>query len=103
MNIFLTIIIAALFLDYFIQCLAKYLDVQAIDTRLPKEFQGIYSKDKYARSQEYLKENTRLSVITATFSLVVTLLMVLLGGFNWLDIWVRQYEFSPLITGLVYL
>lgn len=102
MNIFLIIIVSALFLDYLIQSLAKYLNVKAIDTKLPEEFRGIYSNDKYAHSQEYLKENTRFSVITATFSLAVTLLMVLLGGFNWLDLWVRQYEFSPLITGLVF-
>jgi len=102
MNIFLGIIVAALLLDFFLQTLSRLLDLKCLSTNLPVEFIGYYSQDEYTRSQEYLKENIRFSNITSVFDLFIILLVIFLGMFNTLDIWVRELGFSPIITGLIF-
>ena len=102
MNIYFCIIVSVLLVDFFLNTLAKILDLKNLSINLPVEFKGYYSKEKYARSQEYLNENTRFSYITSSFDLFVILLVITLGLFNTIDHWVRGFECSPVITGLIF-
>ena len=102
MNIFLWIIVATLLLEFFLYTLSRFLDLKHLSTDLPEEFKGYYSQEEYARSQEYLKENTRFAYLTSTFDLFIILLMIFLGFFNTIDLWVRGFEFSPIIAGLLF-
>ncbi|SVE30983.1 uncharacterized protein METZ01_LOCUS483837, partial [marine metagenome] len=89
MNIYLTIIIAALLFEFFLYNLSRFLDLKSLSTKLPAEFNGYYSPDEYARSQKYLKENTRFSYFTSAFDLLLILLIIFWGGFNMVDLWIR--------------
>ena len=71
MNIYLGIILAALLLEFFLYNLSRYLDLKYLSKELPLEFKDYYSVDEYARSQEYLIENTRFSYFISCFDLVV--------------------------------
>ncbi len=102
MNIYLWIIVAALLLEFFLYTLSKILDLRNLSTDLPIEFNGYYSKEEYARSQKYLSESTRFSYLTSTFNLFIILLVIFLGLFNTVDLWVRGFGFSPVITGLIF-
>ena len=102
MNIYLCIIVAALLLEFFLYSLSKILDLKSLSTDLPLEFKDYYSQDEYTRSQEYLRENTRFSFITSTFNLILILFIIFLGLFNTVDLWVRGFEFTPIITGLLF-
>jgi len=102
MNIYLGIILAALLVDYFLHALSRFLDLKNLSTNLPDEFIDHYSSEEYARSQEYLRENTRFSYFTSSFDLMVILLVIFLGIFNILDLWIRDFGFSPLISGLIF-
>ena len=102
MNIYLFIIIAALLLDFFLHTLAKFLDLKNLSTELPAEFEDYYSKKEYARSQEYLKANSRFSYFSSSFDLLLILLVIFLGLFNALDIWIRGFGYSPITTGLIF-
>ena len=70
MNIYFCIIIGALLLEFILYNLARHLDLQNISTSLPNEFKAHYSESEYARSQEYLMENTRFSYLTSSFDLL---------------------------------
>jgi len=102
MNIYLWIIVAALLLEFFLRTLSKFLDLKNLSTELPEEFKGYYSQDEYARSQQYLSENTRFSYIVSSVNLIIILLVIYLGLFNNIDLWVRGLGFSPIITGLLF-
>jgi len=94
--------VATLLLEFFLYTLSRFLDLKHLSTDLPGEFKGYYSQEEYARSQKYLKENTRFAYFTSTFDLFIILLMIFLGFFNTIDLWVRGFEFSPIITGLLF-
>ena len=102
MNIYLWIILAALLVDYFLHALSRFLDLKNLSTDLPDEFIDHYSSEEYARSQEYLRENTRFSYFTSSFDLIVILLVIFLGLFNTIDLWLRDFGFSPIISGLIF-
>ena len=102
MNIYLWIIVAALLLEYFLHTFSRFLDLKNLSTVLPAEFVDFYSSEEYARSQQYLKENTRFTYITSTFDLFVILLVIFLGFFNIVDVWVREFGFSPIVSGLLF-
>ena len=96
------IILAALLVDYFLHALSRFLDLKNLSTNLPDEFIDHYSEEEYIRSQEYLRENTRFSYFTSSFDLMVILLVIFLGIFNILDLWIRDFGFTPLISGLIF-
>ena len=102
MNIYLCIIIAALLLDFFLHTLSKILDLKNLSTELPKEFKDYYSQKEYARSQEYLRANTRFSYFSSSFDLLLILIVIFFGLFNTLDVWIRGFGYSPLATGLIF-
>jgi len=102
MNIYLCIIVAALLLEFFLHTFSRILDLKYLSTKLPEEFNGYYSPDEYARSQQYLRENARFSYFVSSFDLLLILLVIFLGLFNVIDLWVRSYNFSPIISGLLF-
>ena len=93
---------AALLLEFFLRTFSKFLDLKNLSTELPEEFKGYYSQDEYARSQQYLSKNTRFSYIVSSVNLIIILLVIYLGLFNNIDLWVRGLGFSPIITGLLF-
>ena len=102
MNIYFYIIISALLVNYILHVLSLFLDLKNMSTDLPDEFIDHYSQEEYALSQEYLKENTHFSYIASSFDLLVILLVIFLGLFNTIDLWIRTFGFSPLVTGLIF-
>ncbi|MBN2356475.1 M48 family metallopeptidase [candidate division KSB1 bacterium] len=103
MNTYAIIILAALLLDYFLQLLADYLNLDRLGVELPAEFQDVYEAEAYAKSQAYTRANTQLGFITSTFSLVLILGFWFSGGFNALDQLVRSWQWHPIWTGLCYI
>jgi len=102
LNIYLCIIIGALLFEFILFNLSKHLDLQNISTNLPNAFKGYYSANEYARSQDYLAENTRFSYLTSAVDLLIILIVILLGVFNNVDLWIRDFGFSPMVTGLLF-
>jgi STE24 endopeptidase len=103
MNIYAIIILITLMIGYLLDLIADLLNIKHLKTELPPEFKGVYSEEKYKRSQEYLKENTRFGFVTSTFSMVVLLAFWFLGGFNWLDLWLRGMIEHDILRGIAYL
>ena len=102
MNIYLWIIVATLLLQFFLHTLSRLLDLKNLSTELPGEFKNFYSQEEYTRSQKYLKENTRFSYLTSSFDLLVILIVISLGLFNTVDLWIRGFNFPPVVSGLVF-
>ncbi len=102
MNGYLIFILAVILTSYFLEALVSYLNLRSLDPVLPGEFNDVFDKEKYAQSQEYTRVTTRFSLVESTIMTILTILFILLGGFNWIDTVARSFDFESIITGLVF-
>lgn len=84
------IIIAIIVFDFLFEKVLDYLNVKNMKDEIPEELEGIYEEEKYKKSQQYSRTNTRFSLITSLFSLILILAMLFGGGFGLLDEWIRN-------------
>ncbi len=96
------IIIGILIFDYTLERVLDYLNSTYWSNEIPKELEGIYEVEKYKKSQDYEKVKTRFSLLTSSLSLVAMLLMLFLGGFAWVDEFVRQYTTNSILMALMF-
>ncbi len=103
MNVYAVIILTALLVEFLLSRVADVLNLRELSGKLPKEFEGFFDAEKYKKSQEYTRVNTRFSYITETFDLILILVFWFAGGFDWLDQLVRQYNLHMIWTGLLFI
>lgn len=103
MDIYLVIIILFLTVSFTVSFFSDYLNVKNISLELPKEFEGYYDNEKYKKSQNYLKDKTNLSFFNSTLILIIEILFILFGGFNYIDNIARSFGFGEIITGLIFI
>ena len=96
------IIVGALLIDYLLSTVSGILNMNSITEDVPIEFQEHYDKDKYAKSQSYLREKTRFGIFSGTFSLAITLVVIHTGAFGLLDNIVRSYSEHFIVNGLMF-
>ena len=102
MNIYLIIILAIIIFEYLLSLFVEKLNVKNACEKLPSEFEGFYDAQKYKLSQEYLKENVNFSQIKDTLFTIVTVIFILAGGFNFVDVIARSFGKGPILTGLIF-
>lgn len=103
MNIIALIILLAIVFDFILNGIADYLNLKNLRNEVPEAFQGIYDPDRYRKSQQYLKVNTRFGWVTGTFNVILILIFWFCKGFPLLDEWVRSFHYAPVVTGLIYM
>ncbi len=101
-QIFYWIIIGALFGEYFLSTISAILNMKNITELVPNGFQDYYDEEKYAKSQAYLKENTRFGLFTGTFSLAIILIVIHLKLFGELDQFVQSQANNQILVGLLF-
>ncbi len=102
-NVITAVILFSLIGSFLINLIADVLNLRYVKDDLPQEFKGIYDTQKYLKSQEYLKTNTRFGYITSIFDLTIVLTFWFAGGFAFLDTLVRSLGLGHIITGLLYI
>ena len=102
-NILFIIILIIYIADFLFERYLSFLNIKAAKKPIPTILKDVYDEEKYAKQQRYFQANARFGMITAAFSFVVVILMLLLGGFGWLDEIVRSFGFSEIITTLIFL
>ncbi|MEL6820820.1 MAG: M48 family metallopeptidase [Calditrichota bacterium] len=103
MNIYGQIILFTLIISFILDLITEILNLRALKDELPDEFSDVYDAEKYRKSQRYTRTRTQFGMISSVFSLMVTLVFWFAGGFNWLDILVREYGYGEITTGLLYM
>lgn len=103
MNIFLIIILATVIFSFLLEMLTDYLTVKSLKPELPAEFADVYDEEKYAKSQNYTKENTGFGMITSSVDLILLLGFWFSGGFNWLDQLIRSFGYGSLVNGILFI
>lgn len=103
MNSWLIFLLVVIIGGYLLELIISLLNLQALDPRLPEEFTDVFDSAEYARSQEYTRSKTRLSLFSTSFSTLVSLLFLLFGGFNIVDLTARSFELNSVLTGLIFI
>ena len=96
------IIILALAVEYLLSTVSSILDMGNIVEEVPADFQDVYDREKYARSQSYLRDRTRFGIFSSTFSLLLILVVIHTGLFGVLDQFVRVQTNQPILAGLLF-
>ena len=96
-------IIIALFCLWNLDLISSLLNIKALSPQLPEEFKGIYDDEKYSKSQEYTRVSERYGIITSTYNLTILLVFWFIGGFGFLDEWLRSFGWNETVTGIVFI
>lgn len=81
----LIIIILLSVANYFFEIILEILNLTYRKKPLPIEAVGIYETEKYEKSMEYQKVQTKFGFISGALSFVVSIVFLAIGGFGWLD------------------
>ena len=89
--------------EYVISSVSSFLDLGNINPDIPDHFKKAYDKNKYAKSQEYLKTKTKFSLVSSTFSIVLIFLVIHLGIFGVLNEFVNLQTNHFILQGLLFI
>ena len=107
MNTYAIIILVTLLVSHALDLVSTFLNLKALSSELPEEFEGVYDAEKYRRSQEYTRARTRFGVLAGTFDLLLVLGFWFAGGFPFADGLVRGWAaglgVGSIGTGLLYI
>jgi len=96
------IIIAILVVSFIIDQALDYLNAKHFNDPLPAELQDVFDEEEYIKSQRYKKERYKFGFLTATISLLATLLFFFLDGFAYVDSLARSVANNEIIVALVF-
>ncbi len=103
MNYIAVIILITVLADFILHTFADYLNLKNLTTELPNEFRNIYDAEKYIKTQEYLKTNTRFGWMSSSFDMIILLIFWFGKGFIYLDLWVKSLKTGAVFSGLIYI
>ncbi len=96
------IIIAIIIIDFIIDKYIDFLNAKQFDDKIPTELNDVYNEEEYYRSQSYKKENYKFSLITSTFTILITLSFFIFKGFAWVDQVARDINDNEIIITLIF-
>ncbi len=96
------IIIGILLLNFVIDSYINYLNAKHFNDQIPEELKDVYNKDEYFKSQAYKKENYQFSLITSSFTLILTMCFFIFKGFAWMDEFARSFSENEISVALIF-
>lgn len=96
------VILAIIVVDFLLDRYIDFLNTTRWSDKLPEEVKGIYDEEKYARQQQYQKENYRFGLLTSTFNFILVLAMLLLFGFAWVNSLAASATQHPVWQALIF-
>lgn len=96
------ILIAILVISFIIDQFLDYLNSKHFNDPLPVELQDVFDEKEYKKSQQYKGERYRFSILSASVSLVATLLFFFLDGFAYVDGLARSTSTNEIIIALIF-
>ncbi|MDC9722969.1 MAG: M48 family metallopeptidase [Urechidicola sp.] len=96
------IIISILIINFIFDKILDFLNAQHFGDKLPNELADVYDEKAYLKSQKYKNLNFRFSLLTSTFSILLTLAFFLLDGFKFVDDFARNYSQNNIVIALIF-
>ena len=93
---------SALIGEYLLSTTSSILNMRNISPNIPDEFKDVYDEEKYKKSQDYLKINTRFGLGTGAFGLILIMGVIHTGFFGYVDEWVQLQTGNFILQGLLF-
>jgi STE24 endopeptidase len=90
-QIILYIILAISIVSYVFDLLLEIVNLKAQRKEIPSEIASYYDQEKYLKSLSYTNEQTLFGFFKEGFSFLLSMSILVLGGFGWLDNFLRNY------------
>jgi STE24 endopeptidase len=101
-QLILNIIIIITLISYVLDQILDYVNLKSQRTDIPPEIESFYEREKYLKSLAYNSERTKFSFITSAFGFILSVTMLLTGGFGWLDGLLRPYIENQILLALAF-
>lgn len=98
----LIIILIIISFDFILEQFLDFLNIRNKQPQLPDELKEIYDEEKYTKSLEYQKVNTKFSFLTSSFSFLLAFILLVTGLFGEIDAFLRSYIQDPIWLALAY-
>jgi len=102
MNILFLFILVLLTVGFFSDLILDLLNLNYIRPELPELLNNKYDPVTYRKSQNYLKEHSWFGILVSVISFIAVLLLLLLGGFTWLNNLVYSVTSHPVPAALLF-
>ncbi len=96
------LIVGILVLQYLVDVIIDFLNAKNFSKEIPAELKDVFAKEEYLKSQAYKKSNYNFGLWNSSFSILLTLALLFLDGFEWLDSGVRTISSHPIVMALLY-
>lgn len=101
-SIILYTIIGIITVSYLFEQFLEFLNLRSQRSEVPDEVALFYDHDAYLRSLQYHRELTVFSFLTSVIGFVVSVYVLLAGGFGWLDVLLRGYIDHDIVLALAF-
>lgn len=101
-NFFFFLFILIPVAGYLLERYLEHLNVTMWSDKLPEKLKGICDEKEYRKTQNYYRENLKLSVWSSTLNLAVIIIMLAAGGFALVDSVARSLSSNNVIIGLIF-
>ncbi len=98
-----SLIIVLLIADYLFDLVCDISTLKCLDKPMPTEFSDVFDEEKYAKSQQYAKAQTKFGICKSSITLLLYLLFLSFNGFSYLDNFVRGFGFGNVFSGSVFI
>lgn len=98
----LIIILAITVISYVFDQVLDYINLRSQKTDIPPEVESFYEREKYLKSLAYNRERTKFSFITSAFGFVLSVGMLISGGFGWVDLILRPLIENEILLALAF-
>jgi len=96
------ILITIIIISFIIDKVLDTLNSKHFDDEIPYDLKDVYDEDSYKKSQAYKKTNAKFSILTSTFSIVLTLIFFFVNGFKFVDIFARNFSDNSILIALIF-
>ena len=80
----------------------EYLNAGMWSDNLPEKLKGICDEEEYRKTQLYQKDNKKLSFVSSSFNLAIILIMIIAGGFAFVDGLAGSVSSNAVVISLIF-
>lgn len=98
----LVIILSIIIVEFILDFIVEFINWKHQTDVIPAKLADVYDVEKYAKSQAYQAEQTKFGFLTSSFSFILSLLMLVFGGFGALNNYLTQFSNHPIFLALLF-
>lgn len=98
----LYIIVGFILFEFVLGKVLSYLNLKTWDKPLPAEVADLYDASKYEEAKRYAQANFKFGLVSSTFTLFITLLVLLTYSFAGADKIAHDASSSPILQALIF-